>query len=108
MQARATAIAASLQVARVRVVGFMVGFSKRVAQRQADTEVVSPKGRRTDFFALKSLTAQRSNESSRAALAPGTVRPKEMHRVARPERAPPDWPNGRVRDIRACEYRTKY
>ena len=36
--------------------------------------------RRTDFFALKSLTAQRSSEGSRAALAPGAV-PKEMHRV---------------------------
>ena len=58
-------------------------------------------GRRTHFFALKLLTAQRSNEGSRAALAPGAVRLKEMHRVAMPERVASDWPNGRVGDIQA-------
>ena len=97
MQAKAIANAASVQVASVRVVKFMVGFSKHAAERQEDTREVFLKGRKTDFFALKSLTAQRSNESSRAALAPGPVRPKEMHRVAMPERAAPDWlTNGRV------------
>jgi len=59
------------------------------------------KKRRTDFFALTLLTVQRSNEGSRAALAPGAVRPKEMHRLAIPERAAPDWANGQVSDTQA-------
>ena len=57
------------------------------------------KKRRAEFLALKSLTGQRSNAGSRAALAPGALRKKEMHHVTRPERAVSDWPNGRVHDI---------
>jgi hypothetical protein len=76
----------------------MVGFSKSVLQRQEDTTVGYLKGR-DRFLRTEIMTAQRSNEGSRAALAPGTVRPKEMHRVAMLERAAPDWPNSLLKDV---------
>ena len=47
------------------------------------------------------MTAQWSNEGSRVALAPGSLRPKEMHRAAMPERAAPDWPDERANDLQS-------